>query len=332
MLDTSARLLHLLSTLQRRSEWGGPELAETLGVTTRTLRRDIDRLRALGYAVDAEPGPGGGYRLGQGKALPPIAFEDDEAVAVAIALASAADTFVGLEPAAVGALLKLTQLSPRRIQRKVNAVRAMTVSIGAGPRIDPEILVNLALACRDQLELIFSYQSHEGADSLRKVEPIRLAHTGNRRWYLVAWDLGREAFRTFRVDRIRQRPVLGPHFTPRPLPKDFEAYVSESLTAAPYRYRAVAKIWAAAEEVKERVPPWAGQVEPIDRRSCRLTTGADTLEALALQLLYPQADLELLEPAELGPELRRLARRLHRAAASPKKGPKRRRVGPSFSS
>lgn len=325
MLDTSARLLRLLSTLQQRSEWTGPGLAEVLGVTTRTLRRDVDRLRALGYVVDAEPGPGGGYRLGRGTTLPPIVFDDDEAVAVALALAAAADTFVGVESAAVGALLKLTQLSPRRIQRKVNAVRAMTVSLGGGPQIDPEVLVTLALACRDQLELIFSYQTHQGADSLRKVEPLRLAHTGNRRWYLVAWDLGRGALRTFRVDRIRQRPVLGPQFAPRPLPQDLEAYLSESLSAAPYRYRAVAKILAPAKEVRGRVPPWAGQVDPIDAQSCRLTTGADTMEALALQLLYPQAALELIEPLALAPKLRRLARRLHQATIKKPKRATRRR-------
>lgn len=326
MLETSARLLRLLTTLQHQSEWGGPALAQRLQVTTRTLRRDVERLRTLGYAVDAEPGPGGGYRLGRGRALPPIAFLDDEAVAVAVALAGATSGFAGVEEVAVRALVKLSQLFPRRIQRRVEAMRAMILPLGGEGRIEPELLTSLALACRDQLELIFAYRSHTGAGSLRRVEPLRLALTGNRRWYLVAWDLDRAAWRTFRVDRIEARPVVGPHFLPRPPPPDLSRYIAESLSTAPYAYQARVLLHAPLAQVAPRVPPWIGVLEPDGPERCVLTTGADSVASVLRQILYTEVDFTLLDPAGLEPELSTILARLKRALP---KGPVSRRRGGS---
>lgn len=216
MLETSARLLRLLSLLQAHREWSGAELAGRLDVTPRTVRRDIDRLRELGYPVHSAPGTAGGYRLGAGAELPPLLLEDEEAVAVAVGLRTAAAGGVeGIEEASVRALAKLEQVLPHRLQRQVGALNAFTVPLlgSGGPRVDPNLLTELAHACRDCRRLRFDYTSHDGTVSRRTVEPHRLVFA-RRRWYLVAWDAGRADWRTYRADRLTPTPPHGPRFTP----------------------------------------------------------------------------------------------------------------------
>jgi predicted DNA-binding transcriptional regulator YafY len=322
MLETSARLLRLLSLLQSRRDWSGGELAERLGVGLRTVRRDIDRLRDLGYPVEASPGAAGGYWLGVGAALPPLLLDDEEAVAVAISLHMAATGSVaGLEETALRALTKLRQMLPSRLRHRISAFHATTVPLtgpGSAPdSVDPELLTAVAAACRDQRRLRLRYQGRDGDTVTRDVEPHRLVHTP-RRWYLVAWDTGRGDWRTFRLDRI-QGP-LGPpgaRFTPRPLPSDdIAAYVSQSIASAPYRHRARILMHAPAADVARRTSPTAGRLEAIDARRCVLHTGSNSLDELALYVALKGFDFQVLHPPELIPTLRDLAQRLGRAAAA----------------
>lgn len=217
MLETSARLLRLLSLLQAHREWSGPDLADRLGVTPRTIRRDVDRLRELGYPVNASPGTGGGYQLGAGAELPPLLLDDDEAVAVAVGLRTAAGQGIeGIGETSVSALAKLEQVLPNRLRRRVGALNAFTVPMLRDPQpsaVDPGVLTELANACRDRERLRFDYRDHGGSPTRRTVEPHRLVCT-ERRWYLVAWDVDRDDWRTFRADRITPRPPHGPRFTP----------------------------------------------------------------------------------------------------------------------
>jgi predicted DNA-binding transcriptional regulator YafY len=314
MLATSTRLLRLLTSLQGRRTWAGPALAQHLEVTGRTLRRDIDRLRTLGYAVAATSGRGGGYQLGQGTALPPLLLNDEEAVAVVVALRSAADSFAGMGETAIGALAKLDQLLPRRLRRRAGALHAMTVSVGQAGTIDAAVLTTLASACRDHEQVGFKYRDHAGKTEARTVEPLRLAHTGNRRWYLIAWDLARGDWRTFRVDRIAARPSVGARFVPRKPPEDLERYVARSISAAPYRYQARVRLRGSARALAAQVPPWCGVLEPVDDDSCLLSTGAGSLEALVCQIIVTGTDFEVIEPAELRAPILGIARRLARGA------------------
>ena len=321
MLETSARLLRVLSLLQSRRDWTGAELAARLDVGLRTVRRDIDRLRDLGYPVDATPGVAGGYRLGVGAGLPPLLLDDEEAVAVAISLHTATTGSVaGLEESSLRALTKLQQTLPSRLRHRISAFHATTVPLaGPGPdRVDPDLLTAVAAACRDQRRLRLWYPGREGV-SIRDVEPHRLVHTP-RRWYLLAWDTGRGDWRTFRVDRIR--PPLGPpgaRFTPRTMPADdVAAYVSQAISSAPYRYQARLLIHAAAAAVARRTSPAAGRLEALDEHSCVLHTGSNSLEELALYVAVKGFDFEVLDPPGLVPVLRALSERLGRAArASP---------------
>src|SRR5690348_4407817 len=241
MRETSGRLLRLLSLLQARRDWTGTELAARLSVTTRTVRNDVDRLRELGYPVDARPGVAGGYRLGAGAALPPMLLDDEEAVAVAVGLRTAASGSVaGIEEASVRALAKLQQVLPARLRHRVSAFQAYTLAgPSRGPRTDPDVLTLIAGACRDHERVRFNYQAHSGTASQRTVEPYRLVFD-RQRWYLVAWDTDRRAWRTFRADRIEPRPPTGPRFTPRPVPSDREIaeQVARGAGQAAWRYRA----------------------------------------------------------------------------------------------
>jgi predicted DNA-binding transcriptional regulator YafY len=235
MLQTSARLLRLLSLLQARPDWSGPELAERLGVSTRTVRKDVERLRGLGYPVHASPGVGGGYRLGAGAALPPLLLDDEEAVAVAVGLrTAAAGSVTGIQETSVRALAKLEQVLPSRLRHRVNALQTATVEIPApGPSVDPEVLTAIAGACRDHQRLRFDYRGHDGSASIRSVEPHRLVHDRGR-WYLVAWDADRQDWRTFRADRIQPRIPTGPRFTPRDLPDgDIATYLLRGVGRRP---------------------------------------------------------------------------------------------------
>jgi predicted DNA-binding transcriptional regulator YafY len=315
MLETSARLLRLLSLLQSRLDWTGAELAGRLGVGLRTVRRDIDRLRELGYPVDATPGAAGGYRLGAGAALPPLLLDDEEAVAVAISLRTAATGSVaGLEEGALRALAKLQQVLPSRLRHRVSAFQAAVVPLGAPGGVSADVLAALAAACRDHHRLRLRYQGRDGV-SAREVEPYRLVHTP-RRWYLLAWDVGRQDWRTFRVDRIEEPPgPPGARFTPRTPPQDDPAgYVSRSITSAPYRYRARVLFHAPMESVAPRTSPGAGRLEAVDADTCLFRAGSNSLEELALYVAVKGFDFEVLDPPELVPVLRELSERLGRAA------------------
>ncbi|MFI6518144.1 helix-turn-helix transcriptional regulator [Spirillospora sp. NPDC050679] len=311
MLETSARLLRLLSLLQTRRDWSGPDLAARLEVDVRTVRRDIDKLRGLGYPVDSTPGTAGGYRLGPGAALPPLLLDDDEAVAVAVGLRGAAVGMVsGLGETSVSALLKLEQVLPSRLRRRVNALYSTTVPMAVpGPRVDPELLTAVAAACRDHERLRFAYR---GSSDPRVVEPHRLVHTPHR-WYLVAWDTVRSDWRTFRLDRIEDRPSSGPRFTPRPPPaEDLAAYVSEAISSSPYRYQARIRLRVPAAEAAGRVSPTVGRLEAVDDQTCLLHTGSDSLDAIAVHVGLMGFDFDVLDPPELTEHIRVLAERLGR--------------------
>jgi predicted DNA-binding transcriptional regulator YafY len=318
MSQTSSRLLELLSLLQGRREWPGSELADRLEVSGRTVRRDVERLRELGYPVESVTGPAGGYRLRAGTAMPPLLLDDEEAIAVAVGLRTAARASVtGIEETAVRALVKLEQVLPAHLRRRVAALGSATITLPvAGPTVDPQDLTAIAAACRDSERLRFAYRRRDGTDSRREVEPHTLVNLG-RRWYLVAWDRGREDWRTFRVDRLARPAATGVRFEPRRLPaRDAAAYIERSITAAPHRFEARVTLYAAADEVKSRVPSHWGVIAPIDARTCEFRAGDDDLGWLAIRVAMLDVDFEVHEPPELAERLGALGRRLRRAVAS----------------
>jgi predicted DNA-binding transcriptional regulator YafY len=314
---SSARLLALLSLLQTPREWPGSELAERLEVSPRTIRRDVERLRDLGYPVEATMGAVGGYRLGRGAAMPPLLLDDEEAVAIAVGLRTAAGHAVeGIEEASLRALTKLEQVLPSRLRHRVGNLNAATVPLlrGDGPSVDPADLTVLAAAVAGHERLRFHYRAGDGAESRRLVEPHRLVSAG-RRWYLVGFDNDRDDWRIFRVDRIRHPQPTGVRTPPRELPeKDAAAYVSRRLSRDAPLYRAVATLHAPANEVSPRLVRDADELTPLGPRSCRLHTRPDPLEWLAMRLLTLGCDVEVHEPPELVAHLRALGERALRAA------------------
>lgn len=336
MSDTPARLLSLLSLLQTPREWPGSELAERLGVSPRTIRRDIDRLRELGYPVRASMGPDGGYRLVAGTAMPPLLLDDEEAVAIAVGLrAAAGHAVVGIEEASVRALGKLLQVLPGRLRQRVGTLNSATVPLltGDGPTVDPEDLTVLARAVTARERLRFGYRAYDGAETRRQVEPERLVSVG-RRWYLVGYDLDREDWRLFRVDRLSGPAATGVRFTPRPLPaEDAAAYVAGKLHRPSPSGTVVATVHAPAERVRRGLRPGDSEVEPIDEHSCRLRSRTDSLEWTAMRLLSLDCAFEVHEPPALREHLRELAARAEHAAGAPDRGgpdpSQGRRQGPS---
>jgi predicted DNA-binding transcriptional regulator YafY len=318
MPSTSARVLRLLSLLQVRREWSGRELSSRLEVDVRTIRRDVDRLRQLGYSIAASAGVGGGYRLGAGEETPPLLLEDDEAVAVAIALGAAAGSVGDTQDVALRVLAKLDQLLPKRLRRKLTAVPAVTLSLVSTEAVASlNVLAAVASACRDTLQLTFSYRDMRGTVTSRTIEPMRLVHTG-RRWYLAAWDLGRNGWRTFRVDRIAAQPRLaqGARFTPREPPVDFATMVQNSITSWPQPLRARVKLRGSLAELRPRMPAWIGTLEALDDHHCALSVGGDCPEMLVGMLLHAGADFTLLDSPEAAQPIREMARRLLRAVAT----------------
>jgi predicted DNA-binding transcriptional regulator YafY len=316
MTETASRLLELLSLLQGRRDWPGAELADRLEVSRRTVRRDVERLRGLGYPVESLAGPAGGYRLRAGTAMPPLLLDDEEAIAIAVGLRTAARASVaGIEETAVRALVKLEQVLPAHLRRRVGALGSATITLpAAGPTVDPQHLTAIATACRDRECLRFAYRSRDGTDSRREVEPHSLVNHG-RRWYLAAWDRRRDDWRTFRIDRLAKPVSTGVRFTPRRLPaKDAAAYVEQSITGAPNRFEALVTLHVAAEEIRSRVPAYWGAIEPIDEHTCEYRTGDDDLRWLAMRIAMLGVDFEVREPPELVEHLRALALRLTRAA------------------
>ncbi|TVZ05097.1 YafY family transcriptional regulator [Trebonia kvetii] len=323
MLDASARLLRLLSLLQSPREWNGTELGERLGVSPRTVRSDVEKLRELGYPVMARRGPAGGYRLGAGAAMPPLLLDDEEAVAVAVSLRTAAGGAVaGIEEAALRALAKLEQVLPSRLRARVGGLKSVITPVpleATGPQVDPDVLSAVAAACRAQERLRFSYRSHEGSATDREAEPYRLVNWG-RRWYLVAYDVGRAGWRTFRADRIRLRTPGGGRFTPRTLPsEDLAMWVSQRVATAGWRYRARVTVFAPAADVAVRIGSYAGTVSPAPAdgsgEACVLDTGSDSLDTLAVYLGLLGWDFWVESPAELADRVRALADRYRRATA-----------------
>jgi predicted DNA-binding transcriptional regulator YafY len=315
LTTTSSRLLELLSLLQARRDWPGAELAGRLAVSGRTIRRDVDRLRELGYPVESLTGPAGGYRLRAGTAMPPLLLDDEEAIAIAVGLLTAARSSVaGIEETAVRALVKLEQVLPAHLRRRVTALGSATIAPSfGGPTVDPQHLTLIAAACRDFECVRFAYRRRDGTGSRREVEPHTLVNLG-RRWYLVAWYRRREDWRTFRLDRLSGPASTGVRFAPRRLPaKDAAAYVEQSIIEGPHNYEARVTLHVAADEIAKRVSSHMGSVKPIDANSCELRTRDYDLSWLALRIAMLGVDFEVHEPPELVDHLRALADRLRRA-------------------
>ncbi|WP_280673576.1 YafY family protein [Kitasatospora sp. MAA19] len=316
MTDTPARLLNLLSLLQTPREWPGSELAERLGVSPRTIRRDVDRLRDLGYPVQATMGAVGGYRLVAGTAMPPLLLDDEEAVAIAVGLrAAAGHAVVGIEEASVRALGKLLQVLPGRLRHRVGALNAATVPLltGDGPTVDPDDLTLLAGAVTNRERVRFAYRAGDGAETRRSVEPERLVSVGSR-WYLVGFDLDRDDWRLFRVDRLSEPLATGARFTPRPLPaEDAAAYVAGKLHRPSPARALLATVHTPAAHVRRRFHQGDAEIEPINEHSCRLRSRTDSVEWTAMRLLMLDCEFEVHEPPELIAHLRDLAARANRA-------------------
>jgi predicted DNA-binding transcriptional regulator YafY len=317
MLDTTARLLAVLSALQSGGSWAGPALAARLGVTVRTVRRDVDRLRQLGYAVESDVGVTGGYRLGHGGAVvPPLMLEEDELVALAVCVrAAAGDSVAGVADAASRALGKLEQSLPSGGRRAVAAVAESSVRLpAAGEAVDASVLLAVSAACRGRRQLRVAYRSRGGTVRERRLEPYRVVNVG-RRWYLVAYDLGPAEWRTFRIDRIVDAVETG-HGVRLPDPPDAATFVGEAITTAPYRWRARVDLRAALGDVARLVPPSVGVLEELDETTTRLMIGADDLDTLVLHLGCFGIPFDVLEPDELRTRIREVAEHLHRSAAS----------------
>jgi predicted DNA-binding transcriptional regulator YafY len=267
--------------------------------------------------IESTSGPGGGYVLGKGTRLPPLMLNDDEAVAITVALRSAADSFTNLGEASLGVLAKLDQILPTRLRKRVSALQAVTVSVDRGqqPSLDAGLLTMLAAACRDREVVEMRYESHSAAQTTRTVEPLRIAHAGGRRWYLVAWDRVREDFRTFRIDRIAHAKLTGGTFTPRELPVDAAQYVSDALTLVPYSLRATLKLRGTLQSLSSTIPTWCGVLEAHDAQHCLLRVGAESLEGLTCQLVLVGTEFELLEPKALRPKLQKIVKRLQASLA-----------------
>jgi predicted DNA-binding transcriptional regulator YafY len=322
MSETSARLLSLLSLLQARRDWPGALLAERLEVSPRTVRRDVDRLRELGYPVRAIKGPDGGYRLAAGADLPPLLFDDDQAIAVAVALQTATTTVTGIEEGALRALATVRQVMPARLRQRVDALQVTTVDKYADRRrtaVDSDHLIAIGTAVRAREVLRFDYASPGKADEEwlppRKVEPHHLVTWGGR-WYLVGWDLDRKDWRTFRVDRMTPKTPTGPRFSPRELPApDVATYISSRFTSQDQRHcRGEAILQAKASDIAQ----WAGRdaiVEEITPTTCRLILSAWSWTGLAAMFGMFGCDLEFVGPRELKDAAAHLARR-YTAAAS----------------
>ncbi|MHA7271972.1 helix-turn-helix transcriptional regulator [Arthrobacter sp. TMT4-20] len=316
MLETSARLLHLLSLLQLRREWTGSALADRMDVTERTVRRDIGKLRTLGYPIHASPGVAGGYQLGAGAQLPPLLLDDDEALAVALGLSAVtASPVAGIGEASVRALTKLEQVLPSRLRPRFAGLRsAVTRMAAVSTPVRPEILTALSSAITERRTVVFRYSRQDGESSRRLVEPYRLVDTG-RRWYLVAWDTMREDWRTFRVDRCQSVPAQRERFTPRPLPaRDLALYVQQSITRFPYQYDVVVRLTGNINEVSQKVSPDTAELQSDGEEHTLMRAGFDSLDWPLMHLVALELEFEILEPPQMRERARLAAARLTRAS------------------
>jgi predicted DNA-binding transcriptional regulator YafY len=318
MAETSGRLLALLSLLQTPREWPGPELARRLEVTTRTVRNDVERLRQLGYPVQATRGAVGGYRLTAGTAMPPLLLDDDEAVAIAVSLRTASGGAVqGLEETALRALTKLLQVLPQRLGRRVDALQSHAVRVSGqsrGPQVDGRLLALIAATARDREIMRFGYADHSGSASERRVEPYRLVNWG-RRWYLVAFDVERDDWRTFRVDRIQQPRSVGHRFALRELPaEDIASYVAEKTRRVQMKVSGRVVVHLPAADVAARMGNWSeGSVEPLADDRCLVQLGGRSVEDIAFWLGILDADFKVVDSPELAAAVQRVADRYARA-------------------
>jgi len=314
MANTSSRALRLLSLLQTHRHWPGAELAGRLEVSERTLRRDVDRLRELGYPVEASRGTDGGYRLTPGAVLPPLLLDDEEAVALAVGMGDATQSGVaGIEEAAVRALTKVVQVLPSRLRARVDALRAMTVSTAsAGPIVAAGILTTVAQACRDEERLRFAYAARGAAPTEREAEPHRLVAQGGR-WYLVAYDLTRHDWRSFRLDRLTGPRPTGARFRPRELPAEDAAAFVRTSTGTPAAHTVRVLVHAPEARVRQAVGQW-GTVEAAGADRCRLTVISTSLDWPTQALGNVGADFEVLGPPEFAEHLRDWGTRFVRAA------------------
>ena len=316
MSQTTSRVLQLLGLLQSRRVWSGPELAERLGVTTRSVRRDVDRLRELGYPVHASTGHGGGYQLGAGASLPPLLIDSDEAVAMAVCLRLAAGGSVaGMGETALRALSKLDQVMPAKLRSQVAAIHDSTVTLTPHSEtpIDPEVLMTLARACRDHEHVDSSYVDRSGVPSSRRLEPYQLVTTG-RRWYLLAYDRDRHDWRSLRLDRMAEVRARGTTFTARDAP-DAADYVGRAISASPYRYVARVRYQAPQEILAQHFSPSSVTFDDAGPGTCIVVTGGDDARRLALYLAMPGIAFEVLEPAEVAEGASAMARLLAEAVS-----------------
>lgn len=318
MLTASTRLLSLLSLLQSRPHWPGTELAERTGVHPRTLRRDIDRLRQLGYPIQASSGVAGGYAFRAGRALPPLLLDDDEALAAAVALRTAVTgTVSGIEQTAVTALVKLEQVMPPRLRKRLAALGSAILPLGpSGPMVDAGLLAVLAGACRDQLQVHLAYADRNDQPSQRCVEPQGVVHA-ERRWYLVAWCTARQDWRTFRIDRITASPLVGDHFSPRAGPGngDLRTWVAQSLALGQTSEPARVILHAPVAAMRQQIPACAGQLEAMGAQRCLLRFTNTSLGSIVYWLMALELEFEVLGPPELQQKLRDAGQRVARSLA-----------------
>lgn len=303
MRETSARLLQLLSLLQTRRDWAGTDLAERLNVTPRTVRRDIDKLRSIGYPVNATAGVGGGYQLGAGAEMPPLLLDDDEALAVAFGLQSAAGGAVaGIGEASLRALTKLRQVMPSRVRHRLDALRIDVVDRPARSAVDAATLSAVAGVCHNHERLRFDYRTHDGTETRREVEPYSLVRSGAR-WYLLGWDLSRADWRSFRVDRLTPKTPTGPRFTPRELPAGGAAsFVAAGLGRPFMRVQATILLHAPLDTIAPMIDEQWGTLATHDEHTCTVTLTGDTLASIARWLGAFDTDFTVLEPPELRTE------------------------------
>ncbi|MFW0792788.1 WYL domain-containing protein [Gordonia sp. CPCC 205515] len=316
MLETSARLLALLTLLQTRREWSGAELADRLEITTRTVRRDVDKLRELGYPVGATVGVGGGYRLGAGAEMPPLLLDDQEVLAVALGLNEITTGSVAdMAEASAGALTKLRQVMPSRLRHRLDSLSTDAVPREQRTSVSAEVLAEIATACHRTERLRFDYRKSNGEESRREVEPYRLVRSGLR-WYLIGWDLAREDWRSFRVDRMEPKTPTGPRFTPRELPDGgATGLLTRSLGAVYRKASARVRIHAPLDQVATMVHDEWGTIEAGDEQSCELTLYSTSLSGIARWLHAFDADFTIVDPPALLDECRAVAGHHEKLAA-----------------
>ncbi|WP_106848477.1 YafY family protein [Blastococcus sp. Marseille-P5729] len=317
MATTTGRTLELLGLLQARRLWSARELCERLEIGERTLRRDIDDLRGLGYGIESVPGPGGGYRSGPGASIPPLVLSGDEAVAIAVGLrAAAAASVAGIEQAAASALEKLERSLSAPTRRRIETIDRAMVTLAGGGEVGVDVMDSVAHAIRESRRLRAYYRRHDGVGSSRTLEPHRIVHSG-RHWYLYAWDVERADWRTLRLDRLAPKVPLGEVFTPRQVPDEvLRSLVGHAISSAPYPYVCRVRVHAPVDAVASAFGPTVASVSDLGDGMTELVAGANNLAEFVLYLGASGMEFDVVEPTELREVMKAAAARLMRAAAS----------------